>query len=105
MEQVIELAKFLQEGFYTTIICMFLFWWLPIDKIKTQWLLEITMRTIIVLSAFVITWLSNELGLGEWDKGMLKEGLITLAFSSLFYEFAGKFIVRKWFKNYKTQKT
>ncbi len=101
MEILTELLSLSQGGLYVTIICMFLFYFVPIQKIQKVWLMELVMRSIIVLVAFGITWLSNETPIWEWTKAIWKASLIALAFSSLFYEFAGKFIVRKWFDYYK----
>jgi len=103
MELITELADLVKEGFYTSIVCMFLFWLLPIQKIKTKWLLELSMRLTVAICAFTVVWLS--IGEVEIDKAIVKQALITLAFASVFYEFAGKFIVRKWFNNYKLEKT
>jgi len=104
MELLTELALLVQEGFYTSIVCMFLFWLLPIQKIQKEWILEVAMRLTIVFVAGLMVWLSTGIPFYEWTRGIWKEAAIALAFSSLFYEFAGKFLVRKWFRNYKLVK-
>lgn len=105
MEVLTELGLLVQEGFYTTIICMFLFWFIPIERIKTLWVYEVAMRLIVAYVAFAMVWLSTQTPIYEWDNTIIKKAFITLAFSSLFYEFAGKFIVKKWLQNYKVDKT
>lgn len=105
MDILTDLLKLTQDGLYVTIVCMFLFYFIPIQKIKKEWLMEVVMRLIIILTAFGITWLSNETAMWNWVKADWKSALIALAFSSLFYEFAGKFIVRKWFDYYKEKKS
>lgn len=105
MEILNDLLKLTQDGFYVSIICMFLFYFVPIQRIQQPWLMEVVMRMMIVLTAFGVTWLSNATPMWEWMKADWKSALIALAFSSLFYEFAGKFIVRKWFDYYKEKPT
>lgn len=99
MELITELADLVKEGFYTSIVCMFLFWLLPFQNISPKWLLELSMRFVIALCAFVVIWLT--IGDVEINKSVIKQVLITMAFASLFYEFVGKYAVRKWFDNYK----
>ena len=104
MEILTDLIKLTQDGFYVTVICMFLFYFLPIQKIQKPWLLEVVMRLVIIITAFCVTWLSITTPMWNWVKADWKSALIALAFSSLFYEFAGKFIVKKWFDYYKEKK-
>ena len=103
MEILKELTTLVEQGFYVTLIIMFLFYFLPYRLIKTGWIKEALIRLTIVAVAFLIVWLTNGTPVFEWTKTMIKEALVALAFSSLFYEFAGKFVVKKWFKNYKTK--
>jgi hypothetical protein len=105
MEILTELVDLTKEGFYVTILCMFLFWLLPIQNITKKWILEATMRIIIVLAAFIIIWFGSLTPIWEWTKPIWKQTLIAIAFSVLFYEFAGKFVVKKWFNSYKVDKT
>lgn len=105
MDVLIELQSWVQEGFYTTVICMFLFWFLPIQNLKKKWQYELVMRLIIVAVSCTLVWLSSETIIFEWTKIIWKQAFTTLAFSVLFYEFAGKFIVKKWFQNYKVDKS
>lgn len=105
MELLNELTALVKDGFYVTIVVMFLFYFIPFQLIKIEWLKQMLLRLTIVLVAFVIVWLMNENSIFDWTKMMVKEALIALSFSSLFYEFAGKFIVKKWFKSYKMKGT
>lgn len=100
-----ELTTLVQQGFYVTIVTMFLFYFIPFQAIKLNWLRELLLRVTIISVSFIIVWLTNEHSIFDWQKHMFKEALIALAFSSLFYEFAGKFIVKKWFKSYKMKNT
>lgn len=105
MEILTELFDLIKEGFYVSILCMFLFWLLPIQNITKKWILEVSMRVIIVVAAFIVIWFGYTTAIWEWTTLIWKEALIAIAFSVLFYEFAGKFIVKKWFNNYKVDKT
>jgi len=100
MEILTELGMLIQQGLYVTILVMFLFYFIPYNSIKAKWLKETLTRITIIAAAFFIVWLTNQLAIWEWTKALWKEALIALAFSSLFYEFAGKFVVRKWFSGY-----
>jgi len=94
-----ELFTLIKNGFVVTLILMALFFLLRFPESWNIVVKEFLTKIIILSVALIYCWLVIESGLN--NKQVIAYYLMTVAFSILFYEFAGKYIVRRWFKRYK----
>lgn len=99
-----EMADLLRNGFIVSIIVSAVFYFVRFPaKMKTVYKNAITKLIILSVAAFY-TYLIK-----EFDPAAKKEYfasmILTVSFSIMFYELAGKYVVQKFFSKYRGEET
>jgi cytochrome c oxidase assembly factor CtaG len=93
-----ELVNLIRNGFIVTIVLMAVFYFIRFPETMNKNVKEILTKIILLSVSYLVVWLLNEIE--GTKKQMIAYYLLTTSFSVLFYEFAGKYIVQKWFAKY-----
>jgi len=97
-----ELLPFVMNGIWVSIICTLLFLILGKTPFKN---LNENLKTILMwITIFLVAfgWSYLMVSNPEWtQKQLILEWVKIISFSVLFYEMAGKYLVKKIFKGYK----
>lgn len=93
-----EILNLIRNGFIVTIILMAVFYFIKFPESMNKILKEVLTKIILLAVSYLVVWLLAEIE--GTKKQMIAYYLLTTSFSVLFYEFAGKYIVQKWFTKY-----
>ena len=94
-----ELVNLLRNGLIVTVVIMAIFRFIKLPESIKPSTKEIISKLIILATSFFIVWLLREIE--GTRKELIAYYLFTTSFSVLFYEFAGKYLVKGWFKKYR----
>lgn len=93
-----ELTNLIRNGFIVSIILMALFYFVRFPKTMNKVVREFLIKIILLSASYLVVWLLAEIEGSK--KQIIAYYLLTTSFSVLFYEFARKYIVQRWFKKY-----
>lgn len=99
-----EMAELLRNGLIVSVIISAIFFFVKFPETMKPYFKNAITKLIILCAAAVYTWL-----IMNYDPATKKEFfasmILTVSFSVLFYEFAGKYVVQKFFSKYRGEET
>lgn len=97
-----ELPELLRNAFLLTVVITAVFYFVKIPVSWKQWKQEVLTKIILLIVSLAYTWLLIEVDPNqEISKQIWAYYILNVAFAVLFHEFAGKYFIKKFFRQYR----